>query len=207
MAGRNDLMALAARTRDIYQRNAERFDAERAKHLIEAPWLDRMFALLGPAPRVLDLGCGAGEPIARALIERGARVAGLDIAPAMLALARDRMPEAEWIEGDMRSLALERQFDAIIGWHSFFHLTADDQRRTLPRLAAHLAPGGALLLTVGPEAGEEVGRVGDDPIYHASLAPEEYRAILESQGISIRSFTVEDPTCDGATILLAQKNR
>jgi hypothetical protein len=61
------------------------------------------------------------------------------------------------------------------------------------------------MLTVGPAASEMVGHVGGEPVYHASLAPETYAAILAELGLHIVSFVAEDPDCGGATILLAQK--
>ena len=197
--------ALAAKTADIYHRNAARFDRERHKIFIERDWVARFTAQIPPGGPILDLGCGAGEPIAQALIAQGFAVTGLDIAPAMLVIARQRFPAALWIEGDMRSLSLDRRFDGIVGWDSFFHLTGDEQRACLPRLARHLTPGGMLMLTVGPEAGEVTGQVGDDPVFHASLAEDEYRSILAAQGVEVTDFVREDPDCDFHTVLLARK--
>ncbi|EAQ05016.1 methyltransferase [Pseudooceanicola batsensis HTCC2597] len=200
-----DLAPLARRTREIYERNAARFDAERLRTGIESAWLSEFTEGLPAGAPVLDLGCGAGEPVAAWLIGAGFAVTGLDIAPAMLALARRRWPACRWIEGDMRGLDLGETFDGILGWHSFFHLTAKEQREALPAIAAHLRPGGALMLTVGPEAGEVAGRVGDDPVYHASLSEAEYGEILAGQGIRIARFVRADPGCDGATVLLGRK--
>jgi hypothetical protein len=45
----------------------------------------------------------------------------------MIALARDRMPEQEWIVADMRRLALGRRFDGILAWDSYFHLAHEFQ--------------------------------------------------------------------------------
>ncbi len=155
----------------VYNANAGRWDAERSRTLFEKPWLDRLLANVPDGGRVLDLGCGACKPIARYLIEREYDVTGLDFSGAMLAIARSRFPQARWIEADMRSLDLGQSFAAIVAWVSFFHLTRDEQREIIPRLARHLLPGGAMLLTVGPNDGEALGRVGDGTVYHASLSP------------------------------------
>jgi SAM-dependent methyltransferase len=154
---------------------------------------------------VLDLGCGAGDPIARYLLSKNFRVAGVDFSEPMLAIARARFPEGRWLHADMRTLALDERFDGIVGWHSFFHLTPEEQRGVLARLALHLRPAGALMLTVGPGAGEVIGRVGDDPVYHSSLEPQEYVALLGAGGVEVVSFVAEDATCGGATVLLARK--
>lgn len=201
----DDLSQLALNTQAVYERQARRFDAERAKGLHERIWLDRFTAGRASGARILDLGCGAGEPIAAYLIAHGFRVTGLDASRAMLEIARQRWPDGDWRLGDMRTLDLPERFDGILGWNSFFHLTRDEQRATLPRLARHLAPSGVLLLTVGPEDSEVGGHVGGEPIYHASLAPSEYRRLLAEHGLTVTRFVAEDPDCDCQTVLLARK--
>ena len=96
--------------RAVYDANAPTFDAGRGRGLVERPWLDRLLARVPPGGRVLDLGCGAGEPIAAYLLAQGRDVTGLDFSPAMLRLARSRFPAARWIEGDMRMLDLAGRF-------------------------------------------------------------------------------------------------
>jgi len=196
---------IAAQTQQVYQRQARRFDAERVKILIERKWLTRFEALLPKPANILDLGCGAGKPIAQHLIQNGHALTGIDYAASMIALVQSRFPDHHWQVMDMRNLDLPTQFDGIIGWHSFFHLTPDEQRSTLTLLADHLKPGGALLLTVGPKAGEVIGHVGGEEVYHSSLSSEEYRKILGELEMEVVDFIFEDPQCDLATVLLAQK--
>ena len=201
----DELRRIAARTREIYQANARRFDAERDKSLIERAWLDRFCALLPPGVSVLDAGCGTGDPIASHLIAHGFRVTGVDFASAMLDIARARHPEARWVEADLRDFGLGATFDGIIAWHSFFHLTPEEQERALARLSAHLGANGVMMLTVGPEAGEVLGRVGDDVIYHASLTREDYEHLLGKDGVRVVEFVADDKDCGGGTVLFARR--
>src|SRR5687767_2175830 len=97
----------------FYERHAHTFDRERGKSLIERPYLDAVTSRLQLGADVLDIGCGAGDPIARHFIEHGYDVTGVDAAPAMIALCRKRFPDASWIEADMRTLSLGRPYDAI----------------------------------------------------------------------------------------------
>lgn len=196
---------LAARTLDTYARVAARFDRERSRELVELPWLERWLGGLPAEADLLDLGCGSGEPIARYLLGQGHRVSGVDGAASLLELARTRLPAGRWIHADMRTLTLDRSYDGILGWDSVFHLTADEQRTLLPRLAAALAPGGALLLSVGPAAGTAIGQVGGEAVHHASLDPEEYRTLLAHGGLQLETFVAEDPTCGGRSLLLARR--
>lgn len=199
----------AEQMRGVYDRHGATFDATRTRALGEAAWLERVAAALPPGGEVLDLGCGAGEPVAAWFIARGYGLTGLDYSVTMLDLARRRFPEQPapriaWVQGDMRTLDLGRRVDAVIGWDSFFHLDPDDQRRTLGRIADHLRPGGVLLLTVGPDAGVAIGSVGGEPVYHASLGEGGYRAALDALGLATLAFARDDAQA-GRTVLFARK--
>jgi hypothetical protein len=122
----------------------------------------------------------------------------------MVALSTSRFPEHQWEVADMRTLALNRRFSGIIAWDSLFHLSPYNQRRMLPIFARHAAPGAVLLFNSGPAAGEQIGSYQDEPLYHASLDPCEYRALLGDNGFAIIGHVVTDPTCGHRTIWLAQ---
>lgn len=189
----------------LYQRHAAAYDRQRGRKLMEARWLDRFLSLLPANPSALDVGCGMGEPIARHLIERGCAVTGIDSSPPLIALCRERFPEQSWQVADMRELALGRRFDGLVAWDSFFHLTADDQRRMFPRFRTHAADGAALLFTSGPRDGEAIGSFEGEPLYHASLDPAEYRKLLDENGFAVVEHLAEDPDCGGHTIWLARR--
>lgn len=195
----------AERIIGLYDRHAGAWDRDRSRYLFERDWLDRFRALLPVGGSVLDIGCGMGEPIARFLIEAGHDVAGVDSAPSMLALARARFPDRHWIEADMRRLALTRHFDGVLAWDSFFHLRAEDQRRMFPIFRAHAAPGAPLMFTSGPEHGEAFGTFESEVLYHASLSPEEYRALLAENGFAVVRTIASDPDCTGHTVWLAHR--
>jgi len=194
-----------ARTRSIYENQAEVWDALRGRSLFEEAWLQRFSRRLPPGGTVLDLGCGAGEPIARWFLDQGFDVTGADFSTSLLNLARSRFPQQEWIEVDMRVLELARTFDGIIAWDSFFHLSAEDQYPVIGRITRHLKLEGVAMLTVGPEAGEVLGTVGGQQIYHASLAIDEYRAVFRSCGMEVIEFVANDPDCAGHSVLIARK--
>jgi SAM-dependent methyltransferase len=69
--------------------------------------------------RVLDVGCGAGR-LLRLAADRGADVAGLDAAAALVAIARERLPGADLREGEMERLPWDDgSFDAVSGVNAF----------------------------------------------------------------------------------------
>lgn len=189
---------------DLYQRHAHRWDKDRGRSLFEKPWLDRFLALLSPRSAILDIGCGSAEPIARYVIENGHAVTGVDSSSALIGICRDRFPRNDWIVADMRVLSLNREFDGILAWDSFFHLCPDDQRRMFPIFRKHAAPKAALMFTSGSSHGVALGTYRGETLYHASLDGEEYRALLDENGFDVVLHVVEDPSCGGHTIWLAQ---
>jgi SAM-dependent methyltransferase len=79
--------------------------------------MDRMRVTLGT--RYLDVGCGAGMA-AQMAAARDAQVAGIDAAEALLAIARQRVPEGDFRQGDLEELPFgDRSLDVVTGFNSF----------------------------------------------------------------------------------------
>ncbi len=188
----------------LYQRHARDWDRGRGRDLFEKPWLDRFLALLPKSASVLDIGCGGGEPIARHFIEAGHGVTGIDSSPALIEICGERFPAHAWFVSDMRTLALNRRFDGLLAWDSFFHLSPDDQRGMFEVFSSHAAPRAALMFTSGPSHGESISSFMDEPLYHGSLGEAEYRLLLDRSGFDVVSHVVEDPTCGHRTVWLAR---
>ena len=97
---------------------------------------------------VLDVGCGAGVPIARALSEKF-QVTGVDVSREMVRLARRNVPEGEFVCGDVMSVDFEEgSFDAAVAFYSIFHLPREEHRGLFERIHRWLRPGGYLLCTL-----------------------------------------------------------
>jgi SAM-dependent methyltransferase len=188
----------------LYERHAQHWDRNRWRNLFERPWLDRFLTLLPTGGSLLDIGCGSGEPIARHFIEAGYKLTGVDSSPAMISLCEARFPDETWIVADMRALSLNARFDGMLAWDSFFHLTPDDQRGMFAIFRKHAAPKAVLMFTSGPRGGVAMGTYQGEPLYHASLDPQEYRALLDEHGFKVVSYMPEDRECGGHTIWLAQ---
>ena len=56
------------------------------------------------------------------------------------------------------------------------------------------------MFTSGPRDGEAMGTYRGKPLYHASLDPDEYRALLDEHGFHVVSHVLEDPSIGGHTI-------
>lgn len=189
---------------ESYEKIADWFDAHRSRTLFEKPYLDMAIAYLNPHAKILDLGCGMGEPIAKYLDDKGFQVIGIDGSQKLIDMARRRVPNATFLIGDMREIELEQTFDCIIAWHSFFHLSQDDQRAMFPLFEKHINPGGILIFTSGPDAGEVWSDNGGENLYHASLSTEEYNMLLAAYHFEVITHVIEDEQCGDATIWIAQ---
>jgi SAM-dependent methyltransferase len=189
----------------LYQRHATEWDKLRGRRCrLEKRWLDRFVALLPQSASILDIGCGTGQPIARYLIERGCQVTGIDSSPALIGLCKDRFPDQEWVVADMRELSLDRRFDGILAWDSFFHLSPEDQRPMFPIFHRHARSQAALMFTSGHSHGEIISTFQGEPLYHGRLDGAEYRSLLHESGFEVVSHVVEDPDCGQHTVWLAQ---
>ncbi len=189
----------------LYEKNAAAWDRQRGRDLHERAWLERFEALLPAGGKILDIGCGMGEPIAAWLIGRGFRLTGVDSSPSLVAMARERFPGHAWRTLDMRDLDLGRRFDGLIAWHSLFHLRPEDQRPMFARFAAHAEEGAALMFTSGSEQGERIGEWRGEPLYHGSLDPGEYRRLLDEHGFAVVEQRMHDPDCGGSNVWLARR--
>jgi SAM-dependent methyltransferase len=116
----------------------------------EVDGIERLLGLARGA-RILDLACGHGRH-AIPLAERGFAVTGYDLSETFLARARAdaaaRGVALRWLRGDMRELAFDAEFDAVINVFTAFGYFADpaDDLATLRRVRRSLVPGGRFLL-------------------------------------------------------------
>jgi SAM-dependent methyltransferase len=189
----------------LYERHALEWDADRSGRISqEKSWLDQFASLLPPGARVLDIGCGSGQPIARYLIDRGFEVTGVDASPTLISYCHHRFPDRPFYVADMRILDLQQRFDGLIAWDSFFHLPRDDQRRMFPIFARHAVKGAALLFTSGTVDGEAIGTYRGERLYHASLSTDAYRDLLDTNGFEVVAHKADDPSCGNHTVWLAR---
>lgn len=163
------------------------------------PLLDA--AEVGEGTRALDVATGPGYVAAEAA-ERGASVVGVDVAEAMLALARERHPGLDFCHADAESLPFDdASFDAVVANFLLLHLGRPEQ--AAGEFVRVLAPGGRLALTVWgrPEEARILG-VFLDAVAEAGATPpedipagpdffrfsddEEFDTLLRDQGLEDR---------------------
>jgi ubiquinone/menaquinone biosynthesis C-methylase UbiE len=117
-----------------------------AEHILEAGEVVVDRAGVEPGMDLLDVACGAGNatiPAAKA----GARTTGLDFAPGLLAVARERaadaMVEIDFVEADAQDMPFDdASFDRVVS--TFGHMFAPDHERTAAEMRRVLRPGGVI---------------------------------------------------------------
>jgi SAM-dependent methyltransferase len=98
-----------------------------------------------PPPRtILELGSGGGSNASH--LTARYRMVLVDLSPGMLEVSRALNPECEHVQGDMRTVRLGREFDAVFVHDAVAYMTTeDDLRRAIETAYVHCRPGGAAL--------------------------------------------------------------
>jgi cyclopropane fatty-acyl-phospholipid synthase-like methyltransferase len=175
-------------------------------------YVDRVLEGLPEGAKVLDLGCGTGEPFAKHLVERGFRVTGVDESEQMLKFAGQTVPEAELIHADMVTVELTDTLDAAVAWDSMFHVERKHHAGIYRKLANALRAGARLLLSVGGSAPAEddsvegfTSEMFGQTFYYSGFAPEVTRRLIEASGLEIELWEVDDPSSRGHIAVIARK--
>jgi cyclopropane fatty-acyl-phospholipid synthase-like methyltransferase len=191
-----------------YDRIAEAWQRSRSGDAFaERTLVDRLVAPLPPGARILDLGCGGGEPIGRYLGTWGFDLTGVDLSPRLLALARRVVPTGTFLQGDMRTISLDGDFDAVVAWDSVFHLPRGDHGPLFRRMHRWLRPKGRLLLSIG--GSDEAGFTSEMwgvSFFYSGYPPDVARALLAQTGFRIEHWEVDDPTSRGHLAIIAVRD-
>ena len=192
--------------------------AEWHRNIRGQPYLDRVLGyvdkLLEDLPlgsKVLDLGCGTGNPIAKHIVGRGFRVVGVDQSKEMLKIAKTVVPAAELIHGDMVEIQFAEKFAAAVVWDSIFHTERRHHAAIFRKLADSLEIGGKLLLSVGgSDAGDSetagfTSEMFGHTFFYSGYEPKITHTLLENEGFEIIVWEVDDPSSRGHIAVIARK--
>lgn len=143
---------------------------------------------------VLDLGCGTGLPFDRYFIENGLKLTGADISEKHVEMARENVPEAEFLVGDFFEQDFEEgSFDAVVSFYAIFHIPREEHRELFEKINYWLKEDGAALLTLGPdEMDEHRGEIGGHEMLWSSYSPERNLELLREEGFEILETYTED---------------
>ena len=201
-----------AAARAVYDASADRYVefagtelSAATEALIDRALLNVFVELVGTGSGtpVADLGCGPGR-VAAFLARQGLDVIGVDVSPAMLAVARFAHPEIEFEEGRLDDLPVaEGSLAGVVCWYSIIYTPPSHLGDVLTEIERVLRPAGYLLLAFQAGNGELIHN-GD--AHGTGVALTSYRhglsdvaARLNRAGLEVRATALREPEFDHET--------
>ncbi len=160
-------------------------------------WLERLIAALPAEARVVELGCGNGTRETRELAAR-TQLTGVDLSAEQLRRARERVPGAEFVHGDLTSIEFDAgSLDAVAAFYVLNHVPRELLPGLFERIHRWLRPGGHLLATLGASdlpdwQGEWLGV----PMFFSGYPPEVNARLLRDAGFELvqdEPVTITEP--------------
>ena len=168
-----------------YDEIAEKYHSERNKfeHKNE---IREFMSLLPKNGKILDVGCGAGIPIAKTLADSGFEVTGIDISEKMLELARRNVPNATFLKMDMSHLEfVDESFDGIAAFYSLIHVPREKHGKIFIDFFRILKKSGIALLCLGPEEWEATEDYMGIKMFWSHYSPEKSLELIKKAGFEI----------------------
>lgn len=139
---------------------AAQYTGSRNEDTDDVRLLHELLERLPKGAKVLDAGCGSGVPIAKLLSQRF-NVTGVDFSETQIELARQAVPQAQFICQDITELTFpDASFDVICSYYAIIHVPREEHQRLLLNFYRVLKPNGFALLCMG--AGDLPGDTEED---------------------------------------------
>jgi len=148
--------------------------------------VQEFMARLPPRGAVLDLGCGAGIPSTRLLVQRFA-VTGVDISGAQIEAARRNVPHATFLQADVATLELpDGSFDGVTAFFSVIHVPREEHARLFARILRWLRPNGLFLASLAANGGPDwTGEWLGQQMFFSSFDAATNRRLLRQAGFEL----------------------
>jgi ubiquinone/menaquinone biosynthesis C-methylase UbiE len=168
-----------------YDKIAEEYQADRHgfDHVKE---LEEFASLLPKNAKVLDVGCGAGVPVAKFLVDSGFEVVGVDFSENMLRLARKNMPQTTFIRKDMTKLDFaDNSFDGLTAFYSIIHVPREKHSLLFKSFNRILKPNGIMLACMGPDEWEATEDYYGTKMFWSQYSPEKSLRLVKDTGFEV----------------------
>lgn len=166
--------------------------------------LDALVELAGEGT-IADVGCGPGH-VTKYLADRHPDVVGIDLSPAMIAIAREHSPDLSFTVGSMLQIPVDDDaWAGAIALYSIIHLSAGERSAAFGELARALRPGGWLMVAFHVDSADfamgEVNHLTDwfgeaVDIDGYFLDPAEIEVELAKAGFAVRANLMREPAPD-----------
>ncbi len=172
-----------------YSKIARQYSEQRDKYESRA-LLARFSKLLPRGSKVIDLGSGAGVPVAKYLIDNGYSVVGIDFADGMVKLAKKNVPQAGFMKIDMTRMRFgPDSFNGAVSFYALIHVPREKHAGIYKKLHRMIKPDGIMFLNAcGTDPDGWVGIETDYfgvPMSWSFYGPEKTSKIIEDAGFEI----------------------
>jgi cyclopropane fatty-acyl-phospholipid synthase-like methyltransferase len=183
---------------DGYDRMGLQFSAwssERPRE-VRRWFVGEALARLGEGSTILEVGCGPGTDAAE--LSAGRRYVGVDLSSVQVSIAKQRVPQATFLVGDLTTMAFRpTSFDGVVALYVFMHVPQEELEPTFRRIFGWLRPGGWLMLSLSTnEAEDRFEEWLDTPMFFARFTPHLSERLLRETGFDLELSEVREEGVD-----------
>lgn len=161
---------------------------------------------LNPGAKILDIGCGAGVPVDKFLIEQGFNVTGIDLSPEQIKLARKNNPDGKFIVKDMSEIDFPKNFfDAVVSFYAVIHLKREEHPALFSQIFSLLKTPGYLLVTMGSSKWQGTEAFHGVNMFWSHYGSRKSIAIIKKAGFKIIYSTIDSSGKEKHLVVFAQK--
>ncbi len=153
--------------------------------------IERALAYRQSSGNALDVGCGAGGRVVRALQARGYQVTGLDVSAEMLRLASANHSDGTFIHADVSCWESSSKFDFIVAWDSIFHLPYEQQEPVVSKFCRLLRVNGVVIYSFGNANGEHTDNWHGETFHYSSIGISENLRLLIKHGLTVMHLELD----------------
>ena len=193
--------------RNTYNKVANNYSDTRGIFL-NTEYLDKFAALLKPGASVLDLGCGAGVPVDKFLVDKGFKVTGIDLSESQIRLAKKNVPEGMFDVKDMSDLKSgDYSVDAVVSFYAIFHVPRETHLGLFQKIYSFLTDDGVMLVTMATTDWEGVDEdFYGEKMFESHYEPVKNTEIVREAGFEILLDTIDTSGNEKHQVILARKH-
>jgi cyclopropane fatty-acyl-phospholipid synthase-like methyltransferase len=185
-----------------YDQLVDRYLERFGRSTVRARKLEELVADLPAGASALDLGCGAGVPVAHELSKRGFAITGVDGSARQIERAKCSVAKARFIHADMMAVEFPpASFDAVSAFYSITHVPTEEHAASFKRIAAWLRPGGRVLASFGTTKGDWSGDWLGTPMFFSHHDPEVTQRLVLDAGFHLERIEVLEQDNEKAEFL------
>jgi ubiquinone/menaquinone biosynthesis C-methylase UbiE len=130
----------------VFGKIAQKYTDEYFDDDADFPYIARFLKNLKPGGRILDIACGPGM-LTKHLLDKGFQAEGIDLSGEMIAIARQKVPQAKFQIMDMRHLEYpDKAFDGLLLTYGLIYIPSDELTPTLNEFSRVLKPKGSIFM-------------------------------------------------------------